>query len=215
MENQTEEPAPDAPVGDVPAPSVYAGLTVVELKEKLRERELPVSGTKDVLLARLAETETVPATADEKGHDYSKLSRRELKLRRKAINALAEELRHKRDELNLKSQSHAAERNELNAQAKALGTDTLVNCASQEYFGAVPDRALKLRVVTPQFLEERNGTPKIVSFYAKKARGAMARFIVQHRLTDPEAIRAFDTGGYAWSEELSEPGRPAFVRPAA
>lgn len=103
----------------------------------------------------------------------------------------------------------------LNAQAEELGTDTLVNCASQEYFGAVPDRALKLRVVTPQFLEERNGTPKIVSFYAKKARGAMARFIVQHRLTDPEAIRAFDTGGYAWSEELSEPGRPVFVRPAA
>ncbi len=120
MENQTEEPAPDAPVGDVPAPSVYAGLTVVELKEKLRERELPVSGTKDVLLARLAETEAAPATADEKSLDYSKLSRKELKLHRKAVNALAEKLRHKRDELNLKSQSHAAERDVLNAQAKTL-----------------------------------------------------------------------------------------------
>ncbi|MEC9354112.1 MAG: SAP domain-containing protein, partial [Candidatus Thermoplasmatota archaeon] len=120
MENQTEEPAPDAPVGDVPAPSVYAGLTVVELKEKLRERELPVSGTKDVLLARLAETEAAPATADKKSLDYSKLSRKELKLHRKAVNALAEKLRHKRDELNLKSQSHAAERDVLNAQAKTL-----------------------------------------------------------------------------------------------
>ena len=120
MENQTEEPAPDAPVGDVPAPSVYAGLTVVELKEKLRERELPVSGTKNVLLARLAETETAPATADEKGPDYSKLSRRELKQHRKAINALAEELRRKRDVLNLESQSHAAERDVLNARAKEL-----------------------------------------------------------------------------------------------
>ena len=103
----------------------------------------------------------------------------------------------------------------LNAQAEEVGTDTLVNCASQEYFGAVPEKALKLRVVTPQFMEDKNGTPKIVSFYAKKARGAMARFIVQHRLTDPEAIRDFDTGGYAWSEELSEPDRPVFVRPAA
>ena len=120
MENQTEEPAPDAPVGDVPAPSVYAGLTVVELKEKLRERELPVSGTKDVLLARLAETEAAPATADKKSLDYSKLSRKELKLHRKAVNALAEKLRHQRDELNLKSQSHAAERDVLNAQAKTL-----------------------------------------------------------------------------------------------
>ena len=120
METQTEEPAPDAPAGDAPAPSGYAGLTVVELREKLRERELPVSGTKAVLLARLAETGAAPATADDPGPDYSKLSRKELKLRRKAINTLAEELRRKRDELNLKSQSHAAERNELNAQAKAL-----------------------------------------------------------------------------------------------
>ncbi|ETX13126.1 hypothetical protein OCH239_13175 [Roseivivax halodurans JCM 10272] len=103
----------------------------------------------------------------------------------------------------------------LNAQAAEVGTESLINCASQEYFGAVPQKALKLRVVTPQFMEDRNGTPKIVSFYAKKARGAMARFIVQHRLTDPDAIRAFDTGGYAWSEELSEPDRPVFVRPAA
>ena len=120
METQTEEPAPDAPAGDAPAPSEYAGLTVVELREKLRERELPVSGTKAVLLARLAGTGAAPATADDPSPDYSKLSRKELKQRRKAINALAEELRHKRDELNLKSQSHAAERNELNAQAKAL-----------------------------------------------------------------------------------------------
>ena len=120
MENRTEEPAPDAPAGDAPAPSEYAGLKVAELRELLRERELPVSGTKAVLLARLAGTGAVPATADDPGPDYSKLSRKELKLRRKAINTLAEELRHKRDELNLKSQSHAAERNELNAQAKAL-----------------------------------------------------------------------------------------------
>ncbi len=103
----------------------------------------------------------------------------------------------------------------LNAQGEALGTDVLVNCASQEYFGAVPPRALKLRVITPQFMEDKNGTPKVVSFYAKRARGAMARYVVQHRLTDPDALRDFDAGGYRYREDLSEPDAPVFVRPAA
>ncbi|WP_417718553.1 peroxide stress protein YaaA [Salipiger sp.] len=101
----------------------------------------------------------------------------------------------------------------LKAQGEALGTDTLVNCASQEYFGAVPEAALGLRVITPQFLEDKDGTPKIVSFFAKRARGAMARYILQHGLTEPESLRDFDSGGYAYSAELSAPGRPAFVRP--
>lgn len=102
----------------------------------------------------------------------------------------------------------------LNAQADALGTGVLVNCASKEYFGAVPAKALKLRVITPQFMEDKNGTPKIVSFFAKRARGAMARFIVQNRLTDPEALTGFDIGGYAYRPDLSSPDQPVFVRPA-
>ena len=102
----------------------------------------------------------------------------------------------------------------LNAQAEAVGTDVLVNCASQEYFGAVPLKALKPRVITPQFMEDKNGTPRIVSFFAKRARGAMARFVVQNRLTDPAVLRDFDSGGYVWRADLSEPDRPVFVRPA-
>ncbi len=102
----------------------------------------------------------------------------------------------------------------LNAQAEALGTGVLVNCASQEYFGAVAPKALKLRVITPQFMEDKDGTPKIVSFFAKRARGAMARFIIDHRLTDPEAITDFDSGGYRYVPEMSEPDRPVFLRPA-
>ena len=101
----------------------------------------------------------------------------------------------------------------LNADAEATGAEVLVNCASQEYFGAVDRDALKLRVITPQFMEDKDGKPKIVSFYAKKARGAMARYIVQHRLTDPDSLRDFDTGGYVFSEELSQPDQPVFVRP--
>lgn len=101
----------------------------------------------------------------------------------------------------------------LNDDAEATGAKALVNCASQEYFGAVDTEALKLPVITPQFMEDKGGAPKIVSFYAKKARGAMARYIVQHRLTDPDSLRDFDSGGYAWSEELSTPEKPVFVRP--
>ena len=100
----------------------------------------------------------------------------------------------------------------LNAQASEIGAKVLVNCASQEYFGAVPVKALKLNVVTPQFFEDKNGTPKIVSFYAKKARGAMARYIVQNRITSPDSLLEFDTGGYAYAPELSTDDKPAFLR---
>ncbi len=88
----------------------------------------------------------------------------------------------------------------LNEAGEDLGTDTLVNCASQEYFGAVDLKALKLSVVTPQFYELKNGNPKIVSFFAKKARGAMARFIVENRITEIEELKHFDLGGYRFVE---------------
>ncbi|NVO25897.1 peroxide stress protein YaaA [Donghicola sp. C2-DW-16] len=102
----------------------------------------------------------------------------------------------------------------LNAQGQAAKTDILVNCASQEYFGAVDQKALNLRVITPVFMEEKKGAPKIVSFYAKKARGSMARFMMENRLTDPEALKDFDLGGYAYQPDLSEGDKLVFVRPA-
>ncbi len=101
----------------------------------------------------------------------------------------------------------------LNAEADAIGTDTLINCASQEYFDAVPLKSLKVRVVTPQFLEDKDGAPKIVSFFAKKARGSMARYVVQNRLKTPDEILSFDLDGYSYQPELSEPDRPVFLRP--
>lgn len=100
----------------------------------------------------------------------------------------------------------------LNAQGAAIGADTLINCASEEYFGAVDRSALKLRVITPVFQEMRDGQPRIVSFFAKKARGAMARFIIQKRLADPEQIKAFDSGGYRFRPEMSEGDRWVFLR---
>jgi hypothetical protein len=101
----------------------------------------------------------------------------------------------------------------LNAQGAEVGSDVLVNCASQEYFGAVDLKALKLRVITPVFMEDKAGTPKIVSFFAKKARGAMARYVIQHRLDDPKGLLDFDSGGYKYRPDLSEENKPVFVRP--
>lgn len=103
----------------------------------------------------------------------------------------------------------------LNALADERGAKVLVNCASAEYFGAVDLKALELRVVTPVFLEERDGAAKVVSFWAKKARGAMARYISQHHLTDPADLRGFDVGGYAFCAAQSDTTRLVFSRTVA
>ncbi|MEO0503394.1 MAG: peroxide stress protein YaaA [Pseudomonadota bacterium] len=101
----------------------------------------------------------------------------------------------------------------LNTQAEDVGTDMLVNCASQEYFGAVPETALKPRVITPVFMEDKGQGPKIVSFFAKRARGAMARHILDNRVTDLVGITAFDADGYRYQPDLSDDARLVFVRP--
>lgn len=101
----------------------------------------------------------------------------------------------------------------LRAQARELGTDVLVNCASQEYFGAVDTEALGLTVITPTFLDVKNGTEKVISFNAKRARGAMARFVITHRLTEPAGLADFDAGGYAYQADRSTPAAPVFLRP--
>ncbi|MEM7319355.1 MAG: peroxide stress protein YaaA [Pseudomonadota bacterium] len=101
----------------------------------------------------------------------------------------------------------------LNAQAEAVGTQTLINCASPEYFGAVAPKALKLRVITPSFQELKDGTPRTVGFFAKRARGAMARFAIRNKLNDPEGLKEFDIGGYVYSPEQSSPDAPVFLRP--
>ncbi len=98
-------------------------------------------------------------------------------------------------------------------RADAVGTGVVVNCASQEYFAAVATPALRLRVITPQFLEIKDGRPRMVSFFAKRARGAMARFIVTQRVTDPAGLRDFDAGGYRFDADLSDGDTLAFVRP--
>lgn len=103
----------------------------------------------------------------------------------------------------------------LDAQAEETGARHLLNCASQEYFAAVDPTALRLPVVTPVFLDDGPKGPRVVSFHAKRARGAMARFVQERRIVDPGDLRAFDGGGYAWQADRSTPDRPVFLRTEA
>lgn len=100
----------------------------------------------------------------------------------------------------------------LNDLGEAQNTDTLINCASQEYFGAADTKVLKLTVITPVFMEIKDDRPRIVSFFAKRGRGAMARHIVENRVTDMDGLRDFTAGGYTFDADLSEPNKPVFLR---
>ncbi|WP_337843249.1 peroxide stress protein YaaA [Rheinheimera sp.] len=100
----------------------------------------------------------------------------------------------------------------LNLQLEQLQSDTLLNLASQEYFKAVDKKALKARVVNVEFKDFKNGQYKVISFYAKKARGLMARFVTEQRLTSVAGIKDFDVAGYRFSAEQSTPEQFVFTR---
>lgn len=84
----------------------------------------------------------------------------------------------------------------LNELGKQEGVNILLNLASNEYFKSVDKKALQLEVWTPVFKDNKNGTYKVISFFAKKARGMMARFVLENRIEKIEDLRAFDTEGY-------------------
>ena len=100
----------------------------------------------------------------------------------------------------------------LNQHAKEIRSKILVNCASNEYFNAINLNSLLLRVITPIFMERKNGKEKIISFYAKNARGAMARFIIQNRLQSEEDLKKFNLDGYNYNSEKSSEGKLVFIR---
>jgi len=100
----------------------------------------------------------------------------------------------------------------LNTRLQSDASPVVVNLASVEYFKSVQTRLLKARVVECVFQENKGGQYKIISFAAKRARGMMARFAIDQRLTHPEQLRAFDTDGYAWCASESTPERLVFRR---
>ncbi len=100
----------------------------------------------------------------------------------------------------------------LNKLAGAEKAPVIVNLASQEYFRAAQRKALKPRVVDCQFEDWKNGDYKIISFFAKRARGLMARFAIQQRLETPEGLKSFNLDGYRWAPEASSPDQLVFRR---
>lgn len=97
--------------------------------------------------------------------------------------------------------------------ATSPGADAVVNLASEEYAKAIRDDALDSRVVAPRFLDAGPaGDYRMVSFFAKRARGEMAAWIVQHRIRSVRALREFDGAGYRYDAERSTADRPTFLR---
>ena len=103
---------------------------------------------------------------------------------------------------------------QLNADiATSPGAKVLVNLASQEYFGSVQTGQLDADVIAPVFLDAKgDGDYKIVSFFAKRARGAMAGWIIQNRVKTRSALADFDGMGYRYDSERSTPASPTFIR---
>lgn len=100
----------------------------------------------------------------------------------------------------------------LNDALKEQGDDVLLNLASNEYFSAVKRPSLNARVIETEFRDQKNGQYKIISFYAKKARGMMSRFVISERISKPQDLTQFDVHGYRYDKALSSPDKLIFLR---
>jgi len=100
----------------------------------------------------------------------------------------------------------------LNEALAEQGDDLLLNLASNEYFSAVKRSALNARIIDTEFKDLKNGQYKIISFYAKKARGMMSRFVISEKISTPDALKQFDVGGYRYNSEQSSATKLVFLR---
>jgi uncharacterized protein len=95
---------------------------------------------------------------------------------------------------------------------REVGAGALVNLASDEYFKSVKSESLTVPVIQPVFLEQRGAVAKVISFSAKRARGTMARFAIEQRITSPEQLKSFDQDGYRFVAAESTKNRWVFIR---
>ena len=100
----------------------------------------------------------------------------------------------------------------LNEAVQCQKNKFLVNLASEEYFKAVRPALLTVPVITPVFQDYKNGEYKIISFFAKRARGLMARYCAVHKINKPDVLKLFDVDGYAYCQEASDQTRWVFRR---
>ncbi len=101
---------------------------------------------------------------------------------------------------------------QINQYMKDSGQSTLINLASNEYFKAVDQKTLAYPIITPIFKDKKNGVYKIISFYAKRARGLMVRYAAEQQLNSPEGLKKFDLDGYYYSEADSKANEWVFLR---
>jgi len=99
-----------------------------------------------------------------------------------------------------------------NDAVKGHKDQTIISLASNEYIKAVKPKALKGDFLTCHFKERKDGTVKTIGLFAKRARGAMARFIIQNRIETPQGLKAFDTDGYKFDETVSDTQNFVFIR---
>ncbi len=102
----------------------------------------------------------------------------------------------------------------INDSIKSTRSKAFVNLASNEYFKSVQAKELTAPIVTPVFKDEKNGKYKIISFFAKKARGMMANYIIRKRIKEPSGLHEFDTGGYYFVPDSSSEAELVFHRDA-
>ena len=88
----------------------------------------------------------------------------------------------------------------------------MVNLASNEYYKSIDPKKLGVEIVTPEFKDLKNGEYKMISFFAKRARGLMTRFILENNIERVDDLQAFDSEGYIFNPRLSKAGKPVFTR---
>ena len=105
--------------------------------------------------------------------------------------------------------------NALNRTIKNSGIQILINLASNEYYNVVDKNALHGRVITPIFKDQKNGNFKVISFFAKKARGAMSDYLIRHRISEPEGLKEFLGLGYRFNPNFTSDDNWVFTRKEA
>ncbi|WP_421920494.1 peroxide stress protein YaaA [Marinifilum sp.] len=100
----------------------------------------------------------------------------------------------------------------INKDLKEYHHKHLINLASDEYFKSIKAKEINAEIITPAFKDLKNGQYKMISFFAKKARGLMTRFVIQNQITNPEDLKAFDLDGYIFNPNLSKENSPVFTR---
>ncbi|MBN1652138.1 MAG: peroxide stress protein YaaA, partial [Bacteroidales bacterium] len=100
----------------------------------------------------------------------------------------------------------------INESLKAQGDSILINLASNEYFKSLDKKKLKAEIITPVFKDFKNGEYKMISFFAKKARGLMSRFILKNEITKVDDLKHFEEEGYFYSEAESTTNQFVFLR---